>query len=235
MDTAQKDPKLPDFSYLKKPLLFSLLLLVVLAVYLYLSSPLEITVFGTGEVDVPATSATISLTVSEMADDPMTAAGNLKTKVGKIKAVLLQNGVKEEDIVEAQPRILPAVLASPGSSGYQASQTIGGKTNQVEITSTLTALLYDQGASLVSQPVLSIEDQSQWEEKAVEQAFRDAKDRANQLAKKYRKLFKKIVFITQSQSPTTGTVTSRGQITEESASLDTLKITSVVSVTYRMW
>ena len=94
----------------------------------------------------------------------------------------------------------------------------------------MVSQLYSAGAIVVAQPVLSADKQQELEAQAMNEAMADAKKQANDLAKKNRKLIKKIVLITQASSASTATITSK---TESLG--NEFKIAKAVQVSYKMW
>lgn len=210
-------------------------IVILLVVYTWISSPMVVTVTGTGEVSVPAENATLTFTVSASDASPANAATAVNARSAAIRAMLIGAGTAESDIVESPVRVVPASVISAGASGYQAVISMGAKTVHVGDLPSLVSSLYTAGASLVSQPVLSVESQEELEQQAFDGAMKDAKAQASRIALKNWKLVRKIVNVTQATSPLTSTVTSRGEITAEATQPDVFKIVKAVAVTYKMW
>lgn len=225
----------------KRYLLIGGLAILGLLLYFWWSSPLIVTVTGVGEVKVPADTATVTYSLADSDPSPVVALTKLQARAEEMRNVLAQYGVVESDIVESQPRVVPAALVSQGGVGYTATMSMGGKTNQVSQVSRLAALLYERGATLVSQPVLSVENQEDYEKQAFQEALKKAKGQATSMALKNFKFLKKMAAISETTSTGGGTVTSRGEAVPtnpETPALttgDNLTITKVVEVTYRMW
>jgi uncharacterized protein YggE len=220
----------------KKILLVIIGIAVLIGLYNYISTPLIVTVTGTGETSVSANTAGVSFTVTTNNISPVIAVNDLQAKANILGDVLVNNGVLKTDIVRSQPQIVPASLVSANASGYQASMTMGGKTSKVDQIANLTAVLYEKGATLVSQPILAVEDIKVHEDEALKQALYNAKVQARKLQLKQLKLIKRVASISQSETGSTGTVSTQSKAIEVGGlTSDSIKISKTVSVTYRMW
>lgn len=216
------------------------LLGIVLTVFLinWVSSPLVVTVMGTGEVKVAANNVTVSLSVVGMDTTPQGALTKLQNKVEVIRKILEPAVTSKADIVESQITTLPAAAISAGAIGYQASMTMVVETFNIKAVGDLVASLYSNGASVVSQPVLSATAQDELEQQAMDAAMADAGKQAKAIAKKHWKLIKKIVVVTQASSPTTSTVSSQSDTLNNQGGLidnGVFKITKAVTISYKMW
>lgn len=209
--------------------------LLVLALYVYLNSPLIVTVTGNGEVEVQADQASVSFTVTANDVSPVVAVNSLQAKADALAGVLIQYGMKENEIVRTQPQVVPASLVVATATGYQASLSMGGKTDQVNEIANISAVLYEKGATLVSQPTLAVKEVKLYEEKALKEALADANAQAIKLQWKQLKLFKRAASISQSETASTGTVSTKTTPEEFGGVSDTLTISKSVSVTYRLW
>lgn len=210
-------------------------IVILLVIYTWISSPMVVTVTGTGEVAVPAESATISFSVAGSDATPTGAITVVKGRAGAIRTMLVGSGVAESDIAESQVRVVPASAVTAGSGGYQAVITMGAKTVHVSDTGTLIANLYSAGASLVSQPIVSVDNKDELEQEAFQAALKDAKRQAGGIALKNLKLIRKVIAVSQITSPSTSTVTSKSETTAEATQSDVFKIVKAVSVSYKMW
>jgi len=211
-----------------------------LIIWQIISSPMVVTVNGIGEVSVPATNAIISLTVASSADDSSVSINACKAKSQSIKNLLITKGISEEDISESQITSYPATLVASGSTGYQSSIQMSFKTVHVSNVSELVASLYSAGASLVNQPVLSVENKDELEAKAVNDALKDAKQQASKIGLKNFKFIRKAIVLTEQSSSTTSTTTTKADIEtqqeNQEASLNgVFKIAKVVTISYKMW
>lgn len=235
MDPVQSGP----FSF--KRLLTVLVSVVFLVVFWqWISSPMIITVSGTGEASVPATSATVSFSVTATDASAQGAITQVKGKADTARQMLKTNGISEEDIVESQLTVIPASLTVQGASGFQAQIIMGAKTVHVAKISNLISDLYAQGVMVVSQPVLSVDKVEELEAKAVDEAMKNAKKQAGKIALKNWKFLKKMVAYSQQSSSSTSTSTSKADTlmeanSQEAAQNGVFKIVKAVSVSYKMW
>jgi uncharacterized protein YggE len=228
----------------KKLIMIGVGIIVLVIGYTWWSTPLVVTVTGTGEVKVPATTATLTFQIAETNSSPVVAVTNLEGKAEQMRQLLIQNGVNNDDIVESQPQVVPAGLVVTNATGYMATMTMGGKTQTINNIAQMAAVFYEKGASVVSQPVLSVDDQETYEKQALQKAMQDAQKQAGDLAWKNWKLFRKIAAISQT-TQAAGTVTNRIQtsVTDQPAaetptaipSSDNITVAKTVDVTYRMW
>jgi hypothetical protein len=224
----------------KKVLALLGVVLVVLILWQFVSSPMVVTVSGTGSVSVPATNASITTTVSVNSDTAQNAIAGAKVKADSIKSILIGSGIAESDISESQITSYPAALASTGATGYQAAMQIVAKTTHVSTVGDLVASLYAAGASLVAQPVLSVENQSALEAKASDAAILDAKTQIGRIALKNLKPIRKTIALYETTGSTTSTTTSKadtvtGTQSQLAATNGVFEITKSVSISYKLW
>lgn len=215
---------------------FALLLIIVWA---YVSSPMVVTVTGSGEASVPATNATVSFTLS--ATDPSSsqnAVSNVNAKALAMTTYLTGQGIAGTDIAESQVTVVPAGLVTTGATGFQATISMAAKTTHVSTVSTLISNIYGNGALVVAQPVLSVENQDALDQQAFDAAMTDAKNQAAKIGNSNLKLIRKIISISQVSSPSTSTSTTKADVTNTNTVAITngvFKIVKAVSVSYKMW
>ncbi len=224
----------------KKILTYFLVFVFGAIFWVWLSSPMVVTVTGTGEVSVPATSATVSFSATSNDATSQGAISIVKAKATNLRQMLLTSGILEEDIVESQLTVVPASLVTPGTGGYQAQIVMGIKTIHVTNISDLISNLYNQGVTVVSQPILAVEDIDELEAKAVDEALKDAKKEANKIGLKNFKFIKKMVAMAQQSSESTSTTSSKADAVTQATSGQTaqngvFKIVKAVAVSYKMW
>lgn len=225
----------------KKIVFYALGALIVVALYLYISSPMVVTVTGVGEVSAPASNATISFTLSASdPSNPQGAVSNVNAKALALRTFLIGQGIAEGDIAESQVTAVPSNLITSGASGYQATIAMAAKTVHVSDISTLVSSLYSQGALVVSQPILSVENQDSLDNQALNSAMKDAKAQATKIGNSNWKFIRKIVSISQVSSPSTSTSTTKADAVTASndqvaAQNGVFKIVKAVSVSYKMW
>lgn len=214
-----------NLSY-KKVLLVILSVIVIVFVFQWISSPMVITITGVGEASAPATAATLSFSVGATGDNSATALANVKARANKIREVIKGNGVLETDIYQSQATVYPTATVANGATGFTASTSIGFKTTDVLSLDVLTSTIYAQGASVVTQPVLSAKDNSKLSSNAYQLALKDANKQASQIGLKNFKFIKKVVLIQENaQSAGSMSITNNGD----------LKVSKVLSVSYKLW
>jgi uncharacterized protein YggE len=199
-----------------------------------------IMVDGTGEVSVPANSATITFAV--LSSDPAAqgAIAAVNSKASDIKNFLKGNGIPEEDIDTSQVTAVPASLTTGGGTGFQASVTMSAKTIHVTDVPNLISSLYSYNVAAVSQPVLSVDNENSLDAQALESAMKDAGAKASSIALKNWKLIRKVVLVSSQSSGTTSTTSSTADTltqanNQTAAQNGVFKITESVSVSYKMW
>lgn len=229
-----------DLKHYLKLLAGGLIALVLGAfVWEWITSPMIVTVTGVGTKTVPASSAALSLVVTANDVRPGDAIIAVKAKADALRNHLISKGVLADDIVESQISVVPASSVVAGASGYQASISMGAKTADVISVNDLVASLYANDAALVSQPVVTAENQDKLAQEALDEAMKDADKQAGLVAAKNWKLIRKIIAMAQASSPSSTTVTSRNDLqatgAEQAASKGVFKITQAVSVSYKMW
>ena len=222
----------PAKAFLKKYLGYLVLFVTLIVVYQWIASPMVVTVAGTGEVSAPAETATLTFTLSSNGEIPQFAADKIKATTNKIKESLTAGGIPNSDIYEASTVILPAATITAGATGYQATLNMGIKTAKVSNLDSLTASLYTLGASVVTQPILSIGNKEKLESQAYDLALADAKKQANTVASKHWKFMKKTV-LGQDSTPTTASTVTRKA--ESFAQIRLINISKTLSVSYKMW
>ena len=217
------------------------LCLIVLAVFWqWISSPMIVTVVGTGEVNVPATNATVTFSLSTIDANPQAAISAVTSKANAIIQVLIKSGIAESDIAQSQIYAVPANLVVAGAAGFQASIAVSAKTVHVSNITDLISSLYANGASAVSQPVLSVENEQALDAQAYQSAVKDAKAKAASIGNQNWKFIRKIIVVSSQSSGTTSTATSKADVVTGSkdtvaAQNGVFKIVEAVSVSYKMW
>jgi len=208
--------------------------------YVWITNPMTVTVTGYGDADVPANSAIISLTVTDIDVSATQAQANLERKVQEIKKAMIEGGVDPAKLVQSQIQILPASTVSPGASGFAATATLGGPTGNIQNIGALTSTLYERGASLVAQPVLRNENMESLESDAMKMALKDAEEQASNIGTQNWRFFKRVGAVVQAETPTTGTFTTETQDDAEAGlgkiiTPNSFKISKAVQVTYLIW
>lgn len=216
------------------------IVLFVLFFWVWYANPLVVSVTGTGEVAAEPNQAMISFVIASTSASPNDAIASVNTKANQIKAALGAFGIIEEDITQSQVNVIPPALAGVGATGYSATISMITMIDDYKNANDLIATLYGNGVTYVSQPILSVKDVKSLENKAYNLAMKDASVKANKMAFSNWKLFKKKITITQTTtSPSTSTTSKSMENTQtetgEAVFSDTFKVSSIVSVTYKMW
>jgi len=206
----------------------------------WINSPMIVTVTGSGEVNVPATNGTVTFSLTSNDVTPQAAISGVNGKANAIRQILISSGVAEQDVAQSQVYAVPAALVVTGATGFQASIAMSAKTIHVAKITDLISSLYANGASAVSQPVLSVENQQALESQAYESAIKDAKAKATSIGNKNWKFIRKIIAVSSQSSGTTSTATSKADVVTGSkdtvaAQNGVFKIVEAVSVSYKMW
>lgn len=205
-----------------------LMILAVVALGMWVFSPTEVVVTGIGKVSVPATSATFNVTISTTSDSANAALTDLRAKVAAIKKTLSDINIGADNITETQVSLTPAAAVVASAKGFQAMTTLTVKTSNVVMASEIVVNMYASGATIVSQPVVSVEDQAKLEAEALREALKNAKSNLGQTVG--LRPIRKVVGIEQASSG--NTATSLKVAKDNKGAFEVVK---AVSVTYRVW
>lgn len=211
----------------RKLWLIGLMVIVAVVFGMWVFSPTEVVVSGTGSVSVPATSATFNVTINAVSDSANGALADLRSKVMTVKKTLVDISIPADNITETQITLTPAAAVVASAKGFQAMTTLTVKTTNVAMASEMVVNMYASGATIVSQPVVSVEDQRKLEAQALKEALKQAKQSLSETVGFLR--IKKIVGIEQASS---GNVATTTKIENNQGSFE---VTKAVSVTYRVW
>lgn len=212
----------------KRIWLIGLAVIVSVVFGMWIFSPTEVVVTGVGKVSVPATSATFNVTVSSTNDSASVALSDLRTKVSAIKKTLSDINIGADNITETQITLTPGAAIVANGKGFQATSTLTVKTANVPMVSEIVVNMYASGATVVSQPVVSVEDQDKLEAEALKGALKEAKKSLRSTVG--LRPIKKVVAIQQASS---GNVATTTKIVEDNKG--TFEVVKAVSVTYRVW
>lgn len=195
---------------------------------MWIFSPTEVVVTGTGKVSVPATSATFNVTISTTGASANVALTDLRTKVAAVKKTLTDINIGADSITETQVTMTPAAAVVASATGYQAMTTLTVKTANVTMAPEIVVNMYASGATIVSQPVVSVDDQLALEKEALKAALAQAKASLSETVG-FRPI-RKIVGIQQASSGNVATTTKT--VADNTGEFEVVK---AVSVTYRVW
>ncbi len=223
-----------------KYIFLTVAVLFLIGVWTWANNPMIVTVVGTGSVSVPATNATVSFTLSANDNSIEPAVASVQAKANAMRDYLRGKGVAEGDIAQTQVTAVPAGLVTLGSTGFQATISMAAKTTQVSDISTIVSDLYTNGALVVTQPVLSVENQDKLAQDAFDTAMNDAKAQAGKIGSSNLKFIRKIVSVSLVTSPTTSNSTTKADTLTSAndstaATNGVFKIAKAVSVSYKMW
>ena len=227
--TAKYTPEMPQGT--KNKIVWIIVGVVVVGLWLWIANPMVVTLTGTGSVSVPATNATISFTLSSNDNSIQTAIATVQSKAETTRSYLKSKGVADGDIAQTQVTAVPANLVTQGATGFQATISMAAKTTHVTDISSLITNLYTIGALVVTQPVLSVENQDALAQQAFNSAMTDANSQADKIAGSNWKFIKSVSTISLVTSPTT----SNSSTQDSSSTNGVFKIAKAVSVTYKMW
>lgn len=208
-------------------------IVILFFVWRYVTNPLVITVSGTGKVTVPATIAKLSATVVDTGDSVSALDASLKAKVSAVRLAMVNGGVNEKSLTQTQVQVTPLAAVVSGAKGYSATVTLSGQTADVSNVNILIVKLYEAGASLVSQPVVEVENQITLENEALKFAMKEADANAKFFGKLKWKMFKKVASVQQASSGNTAVAT---KVTEKDGIFgSSFEVAKAVSVVYYLW
>jgi uncharacterized protein YggE len=209
-------------------------LIIGFFVWRYVSNPLIITVTGSGKVTVPASMARLSVSVVETGDDATKVEQAIRAKIAGVRLSMVTNGVNDKSISQTQMQITPLSAVVSGAKGYSAQVNLVGQVTDVSNLSGLVVKLYQSGASIVSQPVIEVENQQDLENQALKMALADADKNLKMVSRLKMKLFKKTVSIQQASSGNASTA-SKVVEAEGGVSGTSIEVAKAVSVVYWLW
>ena len=145
----------------------------------------KITVNGTGEVRVSADTAIISLGVNARDKDVLKAQQQVNETIAAIRAALIEQGVKEENINTDFINIYPLYDYSNDQeqlAAYNASSTLAIKVTDMESVGALIDVCFAAGANTLNGISFSASDTEEAKTEAMKKAVADAKKKAEILA-----------------------------------------------------
>ncbi len=217
----------------KRYLVGFLALIIGFFLWRYISNPLTVTVSGTGRVSVPASSASVVVTALETANTAELVESAIRAKVAALRLAMVTGGISESSLSQSQVQVTPLSAVVSGATGFSAQVSLSGKTNDVSNLSGLVVRLYGAGATVVSQPVVEVENQKDLENQALQMAITDAESNLKSLTKIKRKLFRKMMSVQQASSGNASTTTKVTDTNGTSGS--SIEVVKAVSVVYWLW
>ena len=191
-------------------------------------TPAKVTVTGTGIVSVPANIGSFTITLASTGDDPASTLVAARQKIESVRKVLTDINIRSEDVSASEVALTPAGAAVAGAKGYQALSTMTVKTSNVPLVGEMVVKMYEAGASVVSQPVISFENQTELAQEALDKAMDSAREQLS--ATVGFAPIKKVVSIEQASTGSTGGTSKAAE-----GQGGSFEIAKVVSVTYRVW
>ena len=154
---------------------------------IYANSQLgEITVTGKGEVKAVPKSASFTFTVIKADTNKTSAQNDVAKRVSKVLSYLKEYGVQDKDIKTLSFNVSPRYEWIDGkrqNAGYEARQTVRVKISDKDTAGAMVAQVVDLGADSVSSLAFETEDEDMLKSQAREMAIKDAKEKADKLAK----------------------------------------------------
>ena len=165
---------------------------------MYMNAQLgEITVTGKGEVKAAPKSASFTFTVMQSGADKVAAQNDVAKRVSKVLSYLKESGVQEKNIKTLSFNVTPRYEWIEGkrqNAGYEARQTVRVKVEDKDAAGSVVSQVIDLGADSVSSLAFETEDEDMLKSQAREMAIKDAKEKADRLA---RQLGVKIVGVSR--------------------------------------
>lgn len=164
-------------------ILFALFLLTPASATSFADS--EITVSGTGEVMVPADTAIVSLGVSAVDREVLTAQSKANEAIAAIREALIAKGIRESDINTDYINIYAMYDYSGGTeqlTAYNANSTLAIRVTNIDQVGEAIDAAFGAGANTLNGISFSASDTKEAQQKAIRAAVEDAKEKAQILA-----------------------------------------------------
>jgi len=164
-------------------ILFALFLLISASATAFADS--EITVSGTGEVMVPADTAIVSLGVSAVDREVLTAQSKANEAIAAIREALIAKGIRESDINTDYINIYAMYDYSGGTeqlTAYNANSTLAIRVTNIDQVGEAIDAAFGAGANTLNGISFSASDTKEAQQKAIRAAVEDAKEKAQVLA-----------------------------------------------------
>ena len=145
----------------------------------------EITVSGTGETQISADTAVISLGVSARDQDVLKAQQKVNETIAAIRKALMEKGVKEENINTEYINIYAMYDYSSDQeqiAAYNASSTLAIRVTDMDSTGMLIDAAFEAGANTLNGISFSASDTEEARAASLKKAVADARAKAEILA-----------------------------------------------------
>lgn len=210
---------------LKIPIIITAVLLVIFFFFnSYQSNKIVSTISVTGVADITAKPDTVSFVVTSvnLATDVSKGVAVGESSINKLIDITKELGGLDVEIKKTFYQVAEA------SSGFSIANAFSVKTKKVENVNTLIEKLYTNGATTVSNVTFKSDDIQNVETQLRQKVFKDAKDKANRIAKSSGKRLGKIISITDDGTSNTST------IRDIQSGNDMINISKSVSVVYQL-
>ncbi len=145
----------------------------------------KITVNGTGETQISADTAVVSLGVSARDRDVLAAQQKVNEAIAEIRKALTEHDVEEECINTDYMNIYAIYDYSEGTeqvSAYSANSTLAIKVTDLENVGMLIDVAFAAGANMLNGISFSAADTEEAQEESLKKAVEEAKKKAEVLA-----------------------------------------------------
>lgn len=166
-------------------LMACLIALVVFAACADGKDKTEINVNGSGEVLVAADTAVVTLGITTQNKDVLEAQNTVNATIERIRAALLENGIKKEDINTDRLRIYAVYDYSKDVeqlTAYNASSCLAIRTTDMEMVGTIIDIAFGAGANTLNDIEFSASDTEEASAEALTAAVKDAYRKAEIMA-----------------------------------------------------
>lgn len=164
--------------------------------------PNTVTASGMGEVSAAPDLAVMSFGVTRTDKDAAVALKKASTAAERVNTALKKLGVDEKDLQTGDVSIYPTYSESGGKSridGYQASVRVTAKVRDLEKLGAIITALADAGATDISGPSFTIDEDSKYRGEAIAKAVEDARAQAAEMAKAAGKKVGEVISITNTE------------------------------------
>lgn len=170
---------------LKTMLLACLVALMVFTACADEKDKTEINVNGSGEVLVAADTAVITLGITTQNKDVLEAQNTVNATIEKIRAALIENGIRKEDINTDRLRIYAVYDYSNNVerlTAYNASSYLAIRTTDMDMVGKIIDIAFGAGANTLNDIAFSASDTEEASTEALTAAVKDARRKAEIMA-----------------------------------------------------
>ena len=168
-----------------KVLTMGLALVLMLSPLSALAENAQVTVSGTGVINIKPDTATITLGVSETAKGAVEAQATVNKKIAAVKKALIKEGAKEEDISVSDLSVWGNYDYSGDTqklTGYTASHTLNITTADMDAVGPLIDAALGAGANQLQGVAFTAENNDAAYDQALKLAVEKAREKAEVLA-----------------------------------------------------